>query len=169
MSDTLEAGTVVEVMMGHLERYRVPSYVMERSLYMELIEQCLEEADDWIETYLKDQAKPEDLEWWPAYKDELRQVGSKMPWFPILAYMVVDRGCGCLVGEHLVAHDIIKRGQDPNVSDVFGGIQRESNFRYALMTFIGGHIDTLLRNYIDSQLEDTGDWQEFSAVIFIDA
>lgn len=81
--------------VGITEAEEVPSIKMPRDTFVQLVVDTIDEN-----------FPDEDGEWLLA---ELIPVAEKMPRFPLGTWINADRGCGCVVGEYLVATQEIDR------------------------------------------------------------
>lgn len=77
-------------MLGHLEQEEVEAIHMSRARFLELVEETFSKMD-------LPESRDADL------RAELLPVASKMPTFPIGTWLSASRGCGCVVGEYLIA------------------------------------------------------------------
>lgn len=79
--------------VGVLQQQTIPSVRMSRERFMEIVERELEDIDDLL----------------PETKAELRETAQTMPRFPIGSWQDPERGCGCVVGEYLIASSELSR------------------------------------------------------------
>jgi hypothetical protein len=68
----------------------VRSALMPRAMFMEVVEDLLDEY--------KDRRRLE-----PKVIEELRETARSMPRFPLNTWISRSRGCGCVIGEYLIA------------------------------------------------------------------
>jgi hypothetical protein len=87
-------------MVGFLTQEEVKSTNMPRARFLELVEEGIQQlADaDW---------PAEDIE---ALRSEITPVVQTMERFPISSWMT-PRGCGCVIGEYIVATSELKRAE----------------------------------------------------------
>lgn len=83
---------IEEIEVGILETQKVRSVEMSRERFVEIVEQTLDDGE-----YSDD------------VRDELMPVATTMPRFPFSAWINPKRGCGCVIGEYLVATSEIDR------------------------------------------------------------
>lgn len=89
MSDyVIERATI-----GHLRQEEVDVVRMPRARFLEIVDGLL--------------ADPE----FSGLREELRPIAETMPSFPLSDWIDKDRGCGCVVGEYLVARSELDRAQ----------------------------------------------------------
>jgi hypothetical protein len=88
-------------MVGFLTQEEVKSTNMPRARFLELVEEGIQQlADaDW---------PAEDIE---ALRSEITPVVQTMPRFPLGTWMHSVRGCGCVVGEYIVATSELERAE----------------------------------------------------------
>lgn len=79
--------------VGVLQQQTIPSVRMSRERFMEIVERELEDVDDLL----------------PETKALLLATAQSMPRFPIGSWQDEDRGCGCVVGEYLIASSELSR------------------------------------------------------------
>jgi hypothetical protein len=73
-------------------RFEVPAVRMPRERFLAIVKRTLQnEFDDTPELYA-------------ALREELLPVARQMPRFPLQTWVSDTRGCGCVVGEYLIAH-----------------------------------------------------------------
>lgn len=83
---------IEEIEVGILEMEKVSSVRMSRERFVALVEELLESG-----------------EYGDSVRDKLIPVADTMPRFPFGAWITPERGCGCVVGEYLVATSEIDR------------------------------------------------------------
>lgn len=81
---------IEEIEVGILETQMIRSVKMSRARFVEIVERTLEAYSQEVH-------------------DELMPVAKTMPRFPFSAWINPERGCGCVVGEYLVATSEINR------------------------------------------------------------
>lgn len=81
--------TVERMVLGELAREEVTAVRMPRARFMEVVESVLED--------------------YPDLRDELLPVAQSMPRFPMGTWINATRGCGCVVGEYLIAASELDR------------------------------------------------------------
>lgn len=89
---SVEPYEIEEIEIGILVKEQVPSVRMSRERFVELVEELLESG-----------------EYGDSVRDKLIPVADTMPRFPFGAWITPERGCGCVVGEYLVATSEIDR------------------------------------------------------------
>lgn len=137
---------IEEIEVGILRTEKIRSVKMTRARFIEIVEETL-------------------MGYSPDVHDELMPVAKTMPRFPFSAWINPERGCGCVVGEYLVATSEITRHNlaiEFNHVDTYSTISRmlRSNpIGKELMDF-GSAIDTALANELKhSGLVDTN-WED---------
>jgi hypothetical protein len=94
--------TVSTEVVGIVEQQQVRVVHMERETFLELVEGLITTGED-------ENHHHRGVEFYAPIADDMRASARAMIWFPLGDWIAVDRGCGCLVGEYLVAQDIIDR------------------------------------------------------------
>lgn len=115
-----------DIMVGHLTKGAVSAVYMPREPFLKMVRQLVTEHCSDAITHRK-----------------LLTTARRMPRFPMGTWMHQGRGCGCLVGEYLVAADVMARGAD-NIVDVLRG--RDD------LRKIGNDIDWMLGEHIAAKL-----------------
>lgn len=102
----------------------------------------------------------------PQLRTKLRPIAEKMDRFPFSAWIHPDRGCGCVIGEYMVAHDIVTRGEfEPlNVQTLL--YEYDPDNADQLERF-GILIDEKVRAHVRTNL-NWGDYSVVEAVVFDD-
>lgn len=134
---------------------------MPRMRFLELVDDCIKwYADEY-------NAHGDAIALLPG----LREVALEMLTFPLGRWIHEDRGCGCVVGEYLVAREIIRsrdRTEQIPVDDLI-----EMQYPGApghLLTEFGMRIDRLVKDDLRTHgVEFADPDQRVSAVVFIDA
>lgn len=129
---------IEEIEVGILETQMIRSVNMSRERFLEIVEQTLDNG-----------------EYSDAVSEELIPVAQTMPRFPFSAWINPERGCGCIVGEYLVATSEIDRYNlaiefDVPMSDQFNTVSRllsQNPLADQLQSF-GGDIDEAIKNEI---------------------
>lgn len=102
MHDSSDSYEMEEVEVGAVERETVKAVRMSRQTF-------LSEVADTFERGYYDSGPGE----WVAYSEEVRDklvpIAETMPVFPLGSWVAPGRGCGCVVGEYLIAADLIDR------------------------------------------------------------
>lgn len=78
-------------------------------------------------------------------REEMIETASKMPRYPLGTWMDDDRGCGCVVGEFLVARDIVKRIRGESDNDTVFDALKTMGDRGEILSSFGNDIDVQLR------------------------
>lgn len=124
---------VVETMvLGELAQEEVTAVRMLRARFMEVVEGELED--------------------YPDLRDELLPVAQSMPRFPMATWIDERRGCGCVVGEYLIATSELDRAgvtRRLEVSGISALLDELENGR-RLIDF-GERVDDALRNEIGTR------------------
>lgn len=85
------SGYVIErAMIGHLQQKEIDVVRMPRARFLAIVDGLLDED-------------------YPELRDKLRPVAETMPSFPLWEWINESRGCGCVVGEYLVATSELDR------------------------------------------------------------
>lgn len=102
-TDVDETGiTIVE--MGHIDRESVVTAEMPRDIFLGFVKKsCYEAAKD------PDLTEDEEAELERKLIEKLMPVATTMDHFPLSTWINERRGCGCLIGEYLVASRQLER------------------------------------------------------------
>jgi hypothetical protein len=143
MPDTASAYEVEEIEVGQVNRQIVPAVRMPRETFVGLVRTLLDEGG-----YRRDGDLHAFRE--TGIADKLLPVAQTMPVFPLGAWIAPGRGCGCVVGEYLVASNLIDRTEAAEYfvpADTIEELLREDPDGYALTRF-GGQIDASVRDHL---------------------
>lgn len=125
---------IEQIEMGITHRETVPAVRMEREIFMEIVKQALGDYS-------------------PALAERLLPIAQTMTTFPISAWINLSRGCGCVVGEYLVAAEIIERDSHYTSNGIMELLADDPNGS-ELVDF-GEDIDTRLYNYVTARVSST--------------
>lgn len=175
---------------GYIAALPVKATMVPRAFFLAVIERLLDDYRDqaltgnWKITRWDDEIQrdvthfimPSDVDWLAG---EVLPVAWSMDRFPMSTWMHDTRGCGCIVGEYLVAARVMNNDLDPQAvrMGVAGRVESINNLlneAYApvqsrlLFTF-GNDIDTCLRDAVTGAL-DGGAWEsgETPAILVFD-
>src|ERR1044072_3861744 len=132
-------------MMGYVNPEIVATVTMPRADFLAAFDEVVAEGyETWDQSAGKYALKP--------FSDEivadLRHVAESMPHFPLHSWLTT-RGCGCVVGEYLIAHDILKREQGP--VNVVGLLARDNHTQRDELIKFGEAIDRLVADRLEDQ------------------
>jgi hypothetical protein len=136
---------VEKIDVGFLEVEKVRSVKMPRARFVEIVEETLDDGN-----------------YTTVVRDELMPVAQTMLRFPIGSWIDPNRGCGCVVGEWLVATSELKRAA---VAQMFEGSRHDQlasvehllaeNPHGAELQNFGGDIDVAIsREIVSRGVED---------------
>lgn len=132
--------------VGVLKQESVLAVRMPRAQFLEAVDHVLDEmmvsAGFWYEV--------SDVE---EVRALIRPVAARIERFPLSAWVAESRGCGCLVGEYLIAHDLLSResAASKGVSYVtVRNVLRSAHAEGVTRTLIefGAAIDSYLRKLV---------------------
>jgi hypothetical protein len=143
--------TIATQRFGIVNQQDVTVVFMPRSRFLELVDECADTIEDDYGVNLL---------------PKLRPVAERMVTFPLNTWVDDQRGCGCVVGEYLVAHEIVTREViEPNAT-VLGLLGADEDGQ-ALLAF-GNLIDSLVEDdLVDHDAYRYSD-NEPTAVVFLD-
>lgn len=138
---------VVEtVTAGILAQEEVRVIRMSRETFVDHVRECIEEHYDYPEAMLK----------------ELMPVAQSMTMFPFDSWLVPSRGCGCVVGEYLVARAAMDR------ADLVNAMVATTREEPRAATMLKGPRSSVGYTSVSEQLRDhplRGDLVEFGDLI----
>ncbi len=119
------------VKLGVLRHVDTPITFMPRAAFIEIVEREVAAVD------ISDELAA-----------ALLATARSMPAFPLNAWIHSERGCGCVVGEYLIAADIVDRAT-PNdtVDDMLDGLPYGNGLRD-----IGCEVDRQVRDHVRGEL-----------------
>jgi hypothetical protein len=79
------------VTVGHLEKQEIEVVFMPRADFLDVVQETLDSDDDYL-----------------PIADKILETAWSVQRFPMGAWIHSTRGCGCLIGEMLVAHDVFE-------------------------------------------------------------
>jgi hypothetical protein len=94
--------TIESIEVGVLERKTVPAVRISRKDFLGVVESVFEHG-------FYDPEQGRYVEYPDSVRDKLMPVAETIAVFPFGNWVAPERGCGCVVGEYLVAADIIDR------------------------------------------------------------
>jgi hypothetical protein len=80
-----------KVTVGHLEEQTISAVFMPRADFLDVVQATLDSDDDYL-----------------PIADKILETAWSVQRFPMGAWIHSTRGCGCLIGEMLVAHDVFE-------------------------------------------------------------
>lgn len=122
------------VTLGFVEQQDVFAIEMPRADFLSLVEQTLDSS------HLYD-----------SIRDDMIATANTVARFPLNEWIDAQRGCGCgcLVGEYIVANDIITRERRVNEHvNVLDELQRAEPSRFDSLFAFGAKIDTVVRDHL---------------------
>jgi hypothetical protein len=132
---------VQTVEVGHTQRYPLHCVVMPRSEFVDIVQEAIEVAESQHDVTLP---------------DDLLETAKTMESFPLDAWIVKTRGCGCVVGEYLIAHDALQR--DDGVGQVFTYFRdRARDSKLAALWDVGVRVDGDVSRAVNEDAEDEHD------------
>lgn len=130
------------VRIGRLGKASVYAVLMDRRVFLDTIDKTLTKYDPKLQ---------------PAMRDEIWPVAETMTHFPFGTWMDAHRGCGCIVGEYLVAGGIIDRDQfatNPGYTSVHALLNnRHGRDLGGALEDFGNDIDQKLKNLINADFK----------------
>lgn len=118
------------VTLGYLVPETVQAVLMPRGDFLGIVEDVLDSNEQYIDI-----------------RPEMVKTASTMDRFPLGQWVNARRGCGCIVGEYLVAADIIQR-EDAAMLDIVEELTAAfPNTATALFRF-GNKIDEAVRDHL---------------------
>lgn len=145
--------------VGYLEKTRIKMVSMPRADFVAAVEECIE---DWT--------RFGDGESAALLRRELLPVAATMERFPFGQWIATSRGCGCLVGEYLIAQPEMDRAMmRDNVGNAPENIRAELNKRLGkedsdVMFSFGNEIDRFLKHYLAERKHIKMDYSGIAAI-----
>ena len=132
-----------DIMVGHFEgQYRVDAIFMPRNIWLQMVESVL---DGNISSFFSVENDP--YKDYSSIREEMMDTASTMRHYPVGSWLVEGRGCGCVVGEHLIAMDVIERHEDVDDFSVIRELDQMGDRGRVLKSF-GNAIDQALRTHL---------------------
>lgn len=148
MTTETDYRTEIVELRGYLAAEEVGVVHMPRQEFLRLLERCI----DLVEPEGYDDVETEDLarvELHAKLRAELLPVARTMPRFPLGQWMDGHRGCGCVVGEYLVASGAVDRAVAAQRQLLDDGV----------LDLTVEEIDALGESLrVDRELDKMGDW-----------
>lgn len=141
------SGYVIEkATIGHLKQVEVSVVRMPRERFLEIVDGLLNESD-------------------PGLREELRPVAESMSSYPLGEWINEERGCGCVVGEYLVASSEMGRAGLVDGPSIQCLLSEKISRGDALLVF-GEEIDRRMKAEVRTQDEDG--WSLYPTAVLIE-
>lgn len=126
----MQPGDTRTVLMGYLEPERVNVLAVSREDFMRVVEEVLRDPAILVHEQEGPGGIPEyrqEVTNYDPIRDRILEVASTQTRFPLSSWIEPNRGCGCLVGEYLVAQHTFGEYEEERRRKVAG--MQANNYR----------------------------------------